>query len=214
MGNDLTTIYNHLLSHYGNLNWWPADTPYEVIVGAILTQNTNWSNVEKALANFNGNLTPKRILDLEPDELKTIIRPAGFFNQKTVYLKAVTGWFARYDFNVANVQAYPLEKIRNELLAVKGIGFETADSILLYAMGFPTFVIDKYTQRFCERFPINAGKDYMSIKLYFEAHLPNETELFNNYHALIVVNAKNHCTVKPKCAGCPLEMNCQKGELS
>jgi len=210
----LMTIYNHLQSHYGNLNWWPADTPYEVIVGAILTQNTNWGNVEKAISNFDRDITPARVLDLDPDKLKAIIRPAGFFNQKAVYLKAVTQWFARYDFDVAKVRVHPLEKIRAELLAVKGIGFETADSILLYAFDFPTFVIDKYTQRFCERYPIDAGKDYMSVKTYFETHLPKEVALFNNYHALIVINAKNHCAVKPKCTGCPLEMYCQKGELS
>jgi len=204
------TIYNRLESHYGNLNWWPASSPYEVIVGAILTQNTNWTNVEKALANFNGDITPKRILSLDQDELKALIRPAGFFNQKSVYLTAVTQWFARYDFDVTKVQGQPLETVRTELLAVHGIGNETADSILLYAFDFPTFVIDKYTQRFCQRFPLDAGRNYMSVKAYFEANLPRDTALFNNYHALIVINAKEHCSSKKHCDGCPLGAYCQK----
>jgi len=210
MGNLLMTIYNHLHVRYGNLDWWPADSPYEVIVGAILTQNTNWGNVEKAIANFDGDITPERVLALDPEELKMIIRPAGFFNQKAVYLKAVTEWYARYDFDVANVQAKPLDIVRAELLAVRGIGNETADSILLYAFQFPTFVIDKYTQRFCQRYPIDAGKDYMSVKAYFETNLPRDEALFNNYHALLVINAKEHCSAKMNCAGCPLDIYCQK----
>ena len=210
MDNILMTIYNGLESRYGNLNWWPANTPYEVIIGAILTQNTNWANVEKAIANFNGDITPDRVLALSPDELKALIRPAGFFNQKAVYLVAVTRWFKRYDFDVAKVRARPLEDMRAELLAVRGIGNETADSILLYAFGFPTFVIDKYTQRFCQRYPVDAGKDYMSVKAYFEANLPRDADLFNNYHALLVINAKEHCRAKMHCGGCPLEALCRK----
>ena len=203
-------IYRRLEARYGNLNWWPADTPYEVIVGAILTQNTNWGNVEKALANFDGDITPERVMALGMEELKALIRPAGFFNQKAVYLKAVTEWFGRYDFDVAKVQARPLEEVRAELLAVRGIGNETADSILLYAFGFPTFVIDKYTQRFCQRFPLDAGKDYMAVKAFFEANLPRDAALFNNYHALIVMNAKEHCSAKKHCEGCPLNVYCQQ----
>ena len=210
MDNLLMIIYNYLHARYGNLNWWPAGSPYEVIVGAILTQNTNWANVEMAIANFNGDITPERVLALDTEELKTIIRPAGFFNQKAVYLKAVTEWFARHDFDVATVQAKPLEVMRAELLAVRGIGNETADSILLYAFGYPTFVIDKYTQRFCQRYPIDAGKDYMSVKAYFENNLPRDAALFNNYHALLVINAKEHCSAKTRCAGCPLDIYCQK----
>ena len=211
MTNTVLTIYNHLQSHYGNLNWWPANTPYEVIVGAILTQNTNWANVEKAIANFNNDITPQRVLALDLDKLKEIIRPAGFFNQKAIYLKAVTEWYGRFNFNVANVQARPLEEVRAQLLAVRGIGYETADAILLYAFGFPTFVVDKYTQRFCRRYPIDAGNDYMSVKSYFETHLPHDEALFNNYHALIVINSKEHCRAKPNCTGCPLDIYCKKG---
>jgi len=210
MDNILCKIYDTLFARYGNLRWWPAQSPYEVIVGAVLTQNTNWGNVEKAIGNFNGDITPTRVLSLGQDELKAIIRPAGFFNQKAGYLKAITEWYAMYDFDATRVMALTLNDARNQLLAVKGIGNETADSILLYAFGFPTFVIDKYTQRFCSRFILDAGDNYMSCKNYFEKNLPKDAALFNNYHALLVINAKNHCASKPKCAGCPLEMQCKK----
>jgi len=148
MDGAILTIYEKLNAHYGDLKWWPAKTPYEVIVGAVLTQNTSWSNVEKAIANFGENLSPQFVRDADSTELIEIIRPAGFFNQKAVYLKAVTDWFAKYDFDVATVRRKPLEKLRPELLSVKGIGKETADSILLYAFGFPTFVVDAYTVAF------------------------------------------------------------------
>lgn len=203
-------VYENLMAKYGNPKWWPAKTPYEVIVGAVLTQNTNWSNVEKAMANFGENLSPQFVLQAAEAELAQIIRPAGFFNQKTVYLKEVTAWFSNYNFDVATVQKYPLNKLRAELLATKGIGPETADCILLYAFGFPTFVIDAYTMRFCSRYPIRAGNTYNQAKSYFEANLPKSTEIYNNFHAFIVLNGKDHCKKKAACSGCPLENTCQK----
>ena len=202
------SIYNTLLAHYGDLNWWPAKTPYEVMVGAVLTQNTAWSNVEKAIANFGGNLSPEFVLNADTAELVDIIRPAGFFNQKAVYLKAVTEWFAGYNFDMPTVQRETLEKLRPELLSVKGIGKETADSILLYAFNFPTFVVDAYTVRLCERFPVDAGKRHDAVKAYFEDGVPKDTKTYNNYHALIVINAKEYCRKKPMCAGCPLYDTC------
>ena len=205
----LTQLYNTLLSHYGDPHWWPARTPYEVIVGAVLTQNTVWSNVEKAIANFD-DLTPQTIESLNLSELAKIIHPAGFFNQKAAYLKAVTAWYAGYGYDVCNVQNYPLDKLRNELLAIKGIGPETADSILLYAFGLPTFVVDAYTVRLCERYPIDVCKGYSNIKTYFEANIIKDIAVYNNFHALIVINAKEHCKKKPQCDGCPLRLNCVK----
>jgi len=201
-------IYEMLLAHYGELHWWPAKTPYEVIVGAVLTQNTAWGNVEKAIANFDGNLTPEDVANTDTEELVEIIRPTGFFNQKAVYLKAVTTWFARYGYDVPTVQRVPLEKLRSELLSIRGVGQETADSILLYAFGFPTFVVDAYTHRLCGRCPIEAGKNYVTVKAYFERHLPQSVKFYNNFHALIVVNAKEHCRKKPSCDGCPLGDEC------
>ena len=204
------TIYEKFLSHYGDLHWWPAKTPYEVIVGAVLTQNTAWSNVEKAIANFGGNLSPEGIQNASLEELAETIRPSGFFNQKALYLKAVTEWFGKYGFDVSAVRRKPLEEIREDLLKVKGVGRETADSILLYAFGFPTFVVDAYTVRLCERYPIVAGKSYEEIKTFFEDNIPIDAAIYNNFHAEIVINAKEHCRKKPVCAGCPLEYTCEK----
>ena len=210
MGNKLLFIYETLLAHYGDLHWWPAKTPYEVMVGAILTQNTAWTNVEKAIANFGDHLSPEAVAHAELTELIDIIRPAGFFNQKAVYLKAVTDWYAQYGYNVPTVQQEPLANLRTELLAVKGIGQETADAILLYAFGYPTFVVDAYTVRLCERYSIDVGKGYTAVKTYFEDNLPHSTEVYNNFHALIVINAKEHCRKKPSCKGCPLESGCRR----
>jgi len=228
MSNKITEIYEKLFAHYGDLNWWPAKTPYEVIVGAVLTQNTAWSNVEKALANFNDNFTPKFVVEMEIEKLIEIIRPAGFFNQKSAYLKAVTEWFAGYSYDVEEVQKQPVEKLRPELLKVKGIGQETADSILLYAFGFPTFVVDAYTHRLFERYPVNLGgvaagrtesadrsknpvRNYAAVKALFENSIPKNTENYNRYHALIVINAKEHCKkTKPVCGSCPLKEKCRR----
>ena len=211
MGKNLLQIYETLFAHYGDLNWWPARSPYEVIVGAILTQNTNWGNVEKAIANFEDTLTPEFVANVENDELISIIKPAGFFNQKASYLKAVTAWFAGYDYDVAKVQKEPLIKLRAELLSVKGIGQETADSILLYAFNYLTFVVDAYTHRLCNRFPIDTGSGYSCVKDYFEKNLPKSTEIYNNFHALIVINGKEHCRKRnPICESCPLGKVCGK----
>jgi len=144
------------------------------------------------------------------EELAEIIRPVGFFNQKAVYLKEVTRWYAGYGFDVLAVCSEPIEKLRPELLSVKGIGRETADSILLYAFGFPTFVVDAYTIRLCDRFPIKARKGYNAIKSHFENAVIKDVGIYNNYHALIVINGKNHCKKKPMCDGCPLIEKCQQ----
>lgn len=207
---NILSIYETLFAHYGDLHWWPAKTPYEVMVGAVLTQNTAWGNVEKAIANFGVSLAPETVLNMDVPELTDIIRPAGFFNQKAVYLKTLTQWFARYNFDVPTVQREPPNKLRADLLALKGIGKETADSILLYAFGFPTFVVDAYTVRLCERYPIDAGNGYDAVKLYFETNLTRSAEVYNNCHALIVINGKQYCRKKPLCDGCPLSDTCGK----
>jgi endonuclease-3 related protein len=213
MGGKLTSIYETLLAHYGELHWWPAETPYEVMVGAVLTQNTAWSNVEKAITGFGDNLSPEAVADVDLAELAETIRSAGFFNQKAGYLKAVTAWYAGYGYDVPTVQREPLAKLRAELLTVKGVGQETADSILLYAFGFPTFVVDAYTNRLCGRYPIEAGKGYEAVKAYFEGNLERSVVVYNNFHALIVINANEHCRKKPLCDGCPLGETCGRHNL-
>ncbi|MDR2156252.1 MAG: endonuclease [Clostridiales Family XIII bacterium] len=208
MGGRLMYIYETLLAHYGELHWWPARTPYEVMVGAVLTQNTAWGNVGKAIANFGENLSPEKVSDADFAELTEMIRPAGFFNRKARCLKAVTAWYAEYGCDVSNVQKEPFAKLRAELLSVKGVGRETADSILLYAFGFPTFVVDAYTLRLCGRYPIEAGESYEAVKSYFEGNLVRNEKICNSFHALIVTNAKEHCRKKPVCGDCPLAETC------
>jgi endonuclease-3 related protein len=183
-----------------------------VIVGAILTQNTAWGNVQKAIANFGGNLSPEFVMSRTPTELARIIRPAGFFNQKAVYLQEVTQWFGQYNYDITTASRLPIERIRTELLSVKGVGRETADAILLYAFGLPTFVVDAYTMRLLSRLPIEAGNDYETVKSFFEKRLTPDAEMYNNCHALVVINAKEHCRKKPICPGCPLVDVCRSGQ--
>lgn len=209
-GKKIREIYERLLAHYGEPQWWPAQSPYEIIVGAVLVQNTNWQNVDRALENFGANLTPEFVRDVALEELIEIIHPAGFYNQKARYLKSVTEWFAGYDFRVEYVQQRPLAEIRPELLAVRGVGEETCDDILLYAFSYPTFVVDAYTKRLCGRYPVDVGKKYKDIKDSFEAALPRDSALFNQYHALIVIHGQGHCRKKPLCAGCPLGDSCER----
>ncbi|MDR0325580.1 MAG: endonuclease, partial [Oscillospiraceae bacterium] len=169
--------------------------------------------VEKAIARFEGNLTPERVEAMPPDELADTIRPAGFFNQKAEYLKTLTAWFKRYGYSAENASRSGLEPLREELLALRGIGKETADSILLYALELPTFVVDAYTSRLLTR--LGCGPcpplSYDAIKAYFEGGLESETALFNNLHAMIVINAKEHCRAKPICKDCPLASVCGTG---
>ncbi len=205
-------LYDKLYAQYGNLHWWPAQTPYEVMVGAVLTQNTAWTNVEKALANFGTQLSAELVENMPVQELCERIRPAGFFNQKALYLKALTAWFKTYDYSAACAAKTDLSILRRELLCVKGVGAETADSVLLYALNLPSFVVDAYTKRLLKRIGVcpNAGQAqlYDAIQQYFEQAIPKDVALYNNYHALIVENAKEHCRAKPLCTACPLADIC------
>jgi endonuclease-3 related protein len=205
----VSEIYETLRDGYGDIGPWPAETVYEILVGSILTQNTAWTNVEKAIRNFASDLTPQRIQALPQEELEALIRPAGFFRQKASYLKNLTNWYASYNFDPEVVRREAMEKLRKELLELKGVGPETADAILLYAFEFPTFVVDTYTKRLFSRYPVEAGKSYKEIKTYVEDRLPRDTMVYNRFHALIVHNAKEHCKKKPVCEGCPLEEACE-----
>ena len=198
-------VYHILDGHYGALNWWPAESPYEMVVGAVLTQNTNWRNVEKAIDRLKARdcLNPRDILNMDAEELAELIRPAGFHKQKAGYIHNLTSWFVNYDG-----QALPMERIRKELLAIKGIGQETADCILVYALELPSFVIDAYTMRIFGRLGL-VLKGYNAYQNHFHAHLPRDVALYNQYHALIVQHAKIHCTKSnPSCTTCPLNQIC------
>lgn len=189
--NRVYDLYKSLLKEFGRQYWWPAQTRFEVIVGAILTQNTSWKNVEKVIANLKkfNLLNPEKILKVK--NLKNFIRPAGFFNQKTQRLKLITKWFLENEKKAENMERLILRK---ELLAIKGIGKETADSIILYAFEKPIFVIDSYTKKFCKYYNLFKGKEYDDYRLFFEQNLPFNVEIFKEYHALIVAWGKNYKT--------------------
>ena len=204
----LLVYFNELRSRYGPQKWWPAETPFEVMVGAILTQNTAWSNVEKAIATLkaHGLLDPRRILETDEETLGLAIRSAGTFRVKAKRLRALVRWFVEGGADVRTIRGLGLPRLREELLSIPGIGPETADSILLYAFDLPTFVVDRYTWRVLSRhglIPEESGYD--EIKELVEGSLDRGTRLFNEYHALIVKVGKEHCRATAKCAGCPLE---------
>ncbi|MCS6903435.1 MAG: endonuclease III domain-containing protein [Candidatus Bipolaricaulota bacterium] len=205
-------IYAQLFSHYGPQHWWPAQTEFEVIVGAILTQSTNWQNVERAIAHLNEHnaLTPERLYKLPEEELAALIRPAGYFRQKAKKLKAfVAHLHAHHQGNLSKMLAQPTKKLRAELLSIWGIGPETADSIVLYAAHRPVFVVDAYTQRIFTRLGLlNAKIPYEELQNFFMRRLPKSTQLFNEYHALIVRHGKETCRPKPLCWQCPLSESC------
>lgn len=205
----LLQIYQKMFDALGPRHWWPGETPFEVIIGAILTQNTNWSNVEKAIKNLKmaGKLSPEGIYELSVTELAELIRPSGFFNVKAKRVKAFINWlFSRYEGNLSKMFAQDLQALRSELLSVKGIGPETADSILLYAGNMPTFVVDAYTHRIFSRHElIPEESTYDEMKSFFEENLPEDVQLFNEYHALLVNIGKTFCKTKKVCEPCPLK---------
>ncbi|MDR2089571.1 MAG: endonuclease [Clostridiales Family XIII bacterium] len=204
----LPQLYGRLYDRYGDLHWWPARSPYEVMVGAVLTQNTAWRNVEKAIARFGDRLSPRFVEEARIEDLAEIIRPAGFFNQKAAYLKTLTAWFKGYGYSVRAVRPEPLAALRAELLALRGVGAETADAVLLYAFGFPVFVADAYALRLLSRLTASGASVRLEeARALFTAGL--DASLYGNAHAMIVANAKAHCRAKPVCAGCPLADLCE-----
>ena len=205
----LSEIYQLLYDAFGPQHWWPGDTPFEIVTGAILTQNTNWANVEKAIKNIKSMryLTPEALNRLDLSQLAELIRPAGYYNIKAKRLKSFIKWlFDNYDGKMSSLELVNTEQLRAELLSIKGVGRETADSILLYAMGRPVFVVDAYTARITLRHElIDPGADYEQLRELFETNLTEDVRLFNEYHALLVRVGKEFCRPKAKCHGCPLE---------
>ena len=207
----MVEIYQRLLSAYGPQGWWPADTRFEVMVGAILTQATAWRNVERAIQRLKaaGALSPERMARLSEGELAELIRPAGFFRQKTRRLRALLRLIGQHG-SVERLLSLPAGELRRELLAVPGVGPETADSILLYAAGYPVFVVDAYTKRILHRLGLLSGEKagYEEVQELFESNLPRDPKLYGEYHALLVRHAKEHCRARPRCPGCPLAPVC------
>lgn len=207
----LIKIFNMLFSFYGHQHWWPGDTPFEIAVGAILTQNTNWSNVEKAIKNLKDEevLSPLALHKIPEKELAFLIRPAGYFNIKAKRLKAFVDFLVdNYNASMEEMQKEDMHFLRKRLLNVHGIGPETADSILLYALNKPVFVIDAYTKRILSRHGImDHNASYSEYQELFHRELDEEIEVFNEYHALLVRLGKDYCRPVPLCKGCPLDYN-------
>lgn len=206
---ELLLIYHRLLTFFGEQGWWPAETPFEVMVGAILTQNTAWRNVEHAIENLKKAevLTPEGLRRITERRLARLIRPAGYYNVKARRLKALIAFLTgEYGGDLRKMFREPCAPLREKILMVKGVGPETADSILLYAGGKPIFVIDAYTKRVLSRHGmITDGASYGAIQNLFMQSLPADVVLYKEYHALFVRLAKSFCKTKPLCAGCPLE---------
>jgi endonuclease III related protein len=205
----LPAVYEKLLRHFGPQHWWPGDSAFEISVGAILTQNTNWSNVERAIANLKKErvLNPARLYALGGRKTARLIRPSGYYRLKTVRLRNFLRFvMSKYGGSFPRMKRVPLRVLRPELLSVNGIGPETADSILLYSFGKPVFVVDAYTKRILQRHHYISGRAaYDETQAYCMARLPADPGLFNEFHALIVRLGKEYCLKNnPKCGMCPL----------
>lgn len=204
----LIEIYQCLLEHFGPQRWWPADSPFEVCIGAILTQNTAWQNVEKAIKNLKTNdlLSPQALRSIPNEALARLITPAGYFNVKALRLKAFIDFlWAEFQGSLGVMFSLDLVSLRVKLLKVSGIGPETADSILLYAGEYPIFVIDAYTKRIFSRHHLGPNDtSYQGWQQYFMERLVSDTKLFNEYHALLVRLGKEYCRKEPRCGECPL----------
>ncbi len=205
----LEAMYNAMYGALGPSGWWPAQTPFEVMVGAVLTQGTAWGNVEKAIAELKaaGCLEARAMHGLAPEVLEGLIRPAGFFRVKARRLRALLDWLqGSCAYELEKLRERPTDDLRRELLGVKGIGPETADCILCYALERPSFVVDAYTRRIFSRHalvPEDVG--YEELRAWFMEALPPDTRLFNEYHGLIVRVAKEFCRKREKfCESCPL----------
>lgn len=205
----LNEVYRRLLEAFGPQHWWPGDSPLEVIVGAMLVQNTSWANVEKAIARLREAelLDPHTLVELPVEELEEYIRSAGYFRIKARRLRNLMQYVVdRFDGSLDRMFGAPVTELRAELLAVNGVGPETADSILLYAGQLPTMVVDAYTYRvFARHGWIEPEADYHQLQDYCQSQLPEDVQLFNEFHALLVRLGKDFCRkTSPRCAQCPL----------
>lgn len=210
MSSSLMVVFQSMLDAYGSQDWWPGETVFEVMVGAILTQNTAWSNVEKAISNLKRAeiFSVAALLDAPHDDVAQLIRSSGYFNIKTDRLRQLCR-FLQEQGGESALRRVETATLRQLLLGVKGVGPETADDILLYAFQRPVFVIDAYTRRIFSRLGVVSGDEpYEVLRMGFESVLEADAALFNEYHALIVCHAKQFCNKKPKCEGCPLASRC------
>jgi endonuclease-3 related protein len=213
----LLGVYRRLRARYGHAGWWPGETPFEVCVGAILTQNTSWGNVEKALRVLRDRraLSYPALSRLSPARIAPLIRASGTFNVKAKRLAGFLRFLgAEYGGRVEAMSREQPQVLRRKLLSVSGIGPETADSIVLYAAGLPLFVVDAYTRRVFTRLGLLRGDErYDEIQRAFMDELPEDAGLYNDYHAQVVRLAKDVCRARPRCVACPLDDLCPKQGL-
>jgi endonuclease III related protein len=206
----LLRLYRALLAHHGPQRWWPARTPFEVAVGAILTQHTAWGGAAQAVEALRarGLLIPQRLAATPASRLEPLVWPSGTYRLKARRLLDFTHWLlARCGGEFGILRRAPLGPLRREVLLVPGLGPETADAILLYAAGRPVFVADAYTRRVLARHRLLPSGGYEDARVFLEAHLPSDPALFNEFHALLVAVAKSHCRTVPHCASCPLRFD-------
>jgi endonuclease-3 related protein len=206
----IPSIYRRLFAANGKQHWWPGESAFEIMVGAVLTQNTAWTNVERAITNLKQAkaLSPGVIIKAPPQRLAEWLRPSGYFNIKAKRLRAMCRWLVEQG-GVRKIGKLPTNRLRCALLSVHGIGPETADDILLYAFNRPVFVIDAYTRRIFRRLGLIRGiENYETLRQLFESALAADVGLFNEYHALIVAHGKNVCRRLPRCAECCLAAHC------
>jgi len=205
----LMKIYQTLLNHFGHRHWWPGETRLEIIIGAILTQNTAWKNVEKAITNLKkeGLLSYQGLQAISQERLAELIRPSGYYNQKSLKIIAFLAFVEeRYAGNLQRMFREETLALREEMLAIKGIGPETADSILLYAGEHPIFVVDLYTHRVITRHAWAEERiDYHGLQQWFAERIPKEVELYKDFHAQLVAVGNAFCRKTPKCEACPLK---------
>lgn len=218
MQESLRTIYDRLFAAFGPQGWWEADSPFEVEVGAILTQNTAWSNVERSLQNLPKPLTPQSLLEMSEEALQEAIHPSGYFRQKTRYLKSLAEFCMENGSSEKEFADFSTAELRKLWLSQKGVGKETADSILLYALHRPIFVVDAYTRRVLSKFCADARyltMDYDDVAKVFTDLLPQDEAYFNEYHALLVALCKEYCFKKePNCMECPVRDLCKAVDKS
>ncbi|MCW6161361.1 MAG: endonuclease III domain-containing protein [Candidatus Micrarchaeales archaeon] len=209
---DIPALYKILLRHFGFRSWWPGETQFEIIAGAILTQQTSWSNVEKAITNLksHGALDPAKIASMPEERLQKLIRSSGFYRQKAKRLKAVSKHIISSSGSVKAFLSKDKAALRKELLSMDGIGPETADSVLLYAAGKRIFVVDAYTKRIMSRlYGTNPKIGYDELQSHFHAELPKSVSIYKDMHAQLVELGKNYCKTKPECSPCPLKGGCK-----
>lgn len=203
-------LYDKLFSFYGPQSWWPAENEFEMMIGAILVQNTSWTNVDKAMNQLRPHLDAPEIDAMPEAQLAELIRPSGFYNIKTKRVKSFVKWFMAHGCDVEKLKTMKKMELREELLAIHGIGRETADDILLYAFDMPVFIVDAYARRIFYRVGFDMPAAYDDFRIRVEEELPDDLNLYNEFHAVLVEHAKVHCRMRPICEACPLLVICDQ----